>query len=140
MPNEQSEEGLPDSQNNEVLVLAQAAEIVDHSYALMRRGRVLRRLGNALRRCGLTTITGGSWAYLDETDAEIRFAPVPAHRLPMFIDQLEDLAALIAAQSNARVPAPVTGGATVNIHIDQLQIQFNFQPPGDGRPSTGQVA
>ena len=105
MEGDQNEEGAPDSQNNEALVLAEAVAIVDHSHQLLKKERQLRRLGRALQRLGITGITGGSWTHL------------------------EDLADLIKDQT--QVPAPVTVGGVHIHHVGQLQINFLFgtQPP-----------
>ena len=132
MEGDQNEEGAPDSQNNEALVLAEAAAIVDHSQQLLRKERQLRRLGRALQRLGITGITGGSWTHLDEEEAEIVFNPIRADRFTMLIAHLEDLADLIKGQT--RVPAPVTVGGVHIHHVEQLQINFLFgtQPPTTG--------
>ena len=132
MEGDQNEEGAPDSQNNEALVLAEAAAIVDHSRQLLKKERQLRRLGRALQRLGITGITGGSWTHLDEEEAEIVFNPIRADRFTMLIAHLEDLADLIKDQ--ARVPAPVTVGGVHIRHVEQLQINFLFgtQPPTTG--------
>ena len=132
MEGDQNEEGAPDSQNNEALVLAEAVAIVDHSHQLLKKERQLRRLGRALQRLGITGITGGSWTHLDEEEAEIVFNPIRADRFTMLIAHLEDLADLIKDQ--ARVPAPVTVGGVHIRHVEQLQINFLFgtQPPTTG--------
>ena len=132
MEGDQNEEGAPDSQNNEALVLAEAVAIVDHSHQLLKKERQLRRLGRALQRLGITGITGGSWTHLDEEEAEIVFNPIRADRFTMLIAHLEDLADLIKDQ--ARVPAPVTVGGVHIHHVEQLQINFLFgtQPPTTG--------
>ncbi len=132
MEADQNEEGAPDSQNNEALVLAEAAAIVDHSHQLLKKMSQLRRLGRALQRLGITGITGKLWTYLDEEEAEIVFNPLRADRFTMLIAHLEDLADLIKDQ--AQVPAPVTVGGVHIRHVEQLQINFLFgtQPPTTG--------
>ena len=124
-------EGVPDGENLEELVLADLAAIVDQEHLRLRRERQLRRLGRALQRLGITSITGGSWTVLDE-EAEIVFHPIQADRFIMLIAHLEDLADLIKDQ--ARVPAPVTVGGVHIRHVEQLQINFLFgtQPPTTG--------
>ena len=123
-----NEEGVPDGESNEELVLADLAAIVDQEHLRLRRERQLRRLGRALQRLGITGITGGSWTVLDE-EAEIVFNPIRADRFIMLIAHLEDLADLIKDQ--AQVPAPVTVGGVHIHHVEQLQINFLFgtQPP-----------
>lgn len=123
-----NEEGVPDGESNEELVLADLAAIVDQEHLRLRRERQLRRLGRALQRLGITALTGGSWAVLDE-EAEVVFNPIRADRFIMLIAHLEDLADLIKDQK--QVPAPVTVGGVHIHHVDQLQINFSFgtQPP-----------
>jgi|TARA_B100000959_G_scaffold87490_1_gene92765 hypothetical protein len=123
-----NEEGVPDGESNEELVLADLAAIVDQEHLRLRRERQLRRLGRALQRLGITGITGGSWTVLDE-EAEIVFNPIRADRFIMLIAHLEDLADLIKDQK--QVPAPVTVGGVHIHHVEQLQINFLFgtQPP-----------
>lgn len=123
-----NEEGVPDGESNEELVLADLAAIVDQGHLRLRRERQLRRLGRALQRLGITALTGGSWAVLDE-EAEVVFNPIRADRFIMLIAHLEDLADLIKDQK--QVPAPVTVGGVHIHHVDQLQINFSFgtQPP-----------
>jgi hypothetical protein len=123
-----NEEGVPDGESNEELVLADLAAIVDQGHLRLRRERQLRRLGRALQRLGITGITGGSWADLDE-EVEVVFNPIRADRFIMLIAHLEDLADLIKDQK--QVPAPVTVGGVHIHHVDQLQINFSFgtQPP-----------
>lgn len=123
-----NEEGVPDGESNEELVLADLAAIVDQGHLRLRRERQLRRLGRALQRLGITALTGGSWAVLDE-EAEVVFNPIRADRFIMLIAHLEDLADLIKDQK--QVPAPVTVGGVHIHHVEQLQINFSFgtQPP-----------
>ena len=122
-----NEEGVPDGESNEELVLADLAAIVDQGHLRLRRERQLRRLGRALQRLGITGITGGSWADLDE-EVEVVFNPIRADRFIMLIAHLEDLADLIKDQK--QVPAPVTVGGVHIHHVDQLQINlFGTQPP-----------
>ena len=123
-----NEEGVPDGESNEELVLADLAAIVDQEHLRLRRERQLRRLGRALQRLGITGITGGSWIVLDE-EAEISFNPIRADRFIMLIAHLEDLADLFKDQK--QVPAPVTVGGVHIHHVEQLQINFLFgtQPP-----------
>ena len=123
-----NEEGVPDGESNEELVLADLAAIVDQEHLRLRRERQLRRLGRALQRLGITALTGGSWAVLDE-EAEVVFNPIRADRFIMLIAHLEDLADLIKDQK--QVPAPVTVGGVHIHHVEQLQINFSFgtQPP-----------
>ena len=123
-----NEEGVPDGESNEELVLADLAAIVEQSHQRLRRERQLRRLGRALQRLGITGITGGSWTDLDE-EAEIFFHPLRADRFIMLIAHLEDLADLIKDQK--QVPASVTVGGVHIHHVDQLAINFSFgtQPP-----------
>ncbi len=123
-----NEEGVPDGESNEELVLADLAAIVDQEHLRLRRERQLRRLGRALQRLGITGITGGSWTVLDE-EAEIVFNPIRTDRFIMLIAHLEYLADLIKDQK--QVPAPVTVGGVHIHHVEQLQINFLFgtQPP-----------
>ena len=123
-----NEEGVPDGESNEELVLADLAAIVDQGHLRLRRERQLRRLGRALQRLGITGITGGSWTVLDE-EASITFTPIRADRFIMLIAHLEDLADLIKDQK--QVPAPVTVGGVHIHHVEQLQINlvFGTQPP-----------
>ena len=127
MPNHNDEVG-PDGESNEELVLADLAAIVDQEHLRLRREGQLRRLGRALQRLGITALTGGSWAVLDE-EAEVSFNPIRADRFIMLIAHLEDLADLIKDQK--QVPAPVTVGGVHIHHVEQLQINFLFgtQPP-----------
>ncbi len=127
MPNH-NEEGVPDGESNEELVLADLAAIVDQEHLRLRREGQLRRLDRALQRLGITGITGGSWIVLDE-EAEISFNPIRADRFIMLIAHLEDLADLFKDQK--QVPAPVTVGGVHIHHVEQLQINFVFgtQPP-----------
>jgi len=123
-----NEEDVPDGQSDEELVLADLAAIVDQEHLRLKRERQLRRLGRALQRLGITALTGGSWAVLDE-EAEIVFHPIRADHFIMLIAHLEDLADLIKDQK--QVPAPVTVGGVHIHHVEQLQINFMFdtQPP-----------
>ena len=123
-----NEEAVPDGQSNEDLVLADLAAIVEQSHQRLRRERQLRRLGRALQRLGITSITGGLWTVLDEDD-EVSFNPIRADRFIMLIAHLEDLADLIKDQK--QVAAPVTVGGVHIHHVEQLQIQFllGTQPP-----------
>ena len=132
MPDETSDEGVPGSQSNEELVLADLAAIVDQGHQLLKKEMQLRRLCRALQRLGISGITGGSWTHLDEEEAEIVFHPIRADRFTMLIAHLEDLADLIKDQ--AQVPAPVTVGGVHIRHVEQLQINFLFgtQPPTTG--------
>ena len=124
-----SEEGVPDSESNEELVLADLEAIADHGHQLLKKEMQLRRLGRVLQRLGITGITGGSWTHLDEEEAEIVFNPIRTDRFIMLIAHLEDLADLIKDQK--QVPAPVTVGGVHIHHVEQLQINFLFgtQPP-----------
>ena len=121
-----SEEGVPDSESNEELVLADLEAIADHGHQLLKKEMQLRRLGRVLQRLGITGITGGSWTVLDE-EASITFTPIRADRFIMLIAHLEDLADLIKDQK--QVPAPVTVGGVHIHHVEQLQIVFGTQPP-----------
>ena len=129
MPDETSDEGVPGSQSNEELVLADLAAIVDQGHQLLKKEMQLRRLCRALQRLGISGITGGSWTHLDEEEAEIVFHPIRADRFTMLIAHLEDLADLIKDQK--QVPAPVTVGGVHIHHVEQLQIHFRLgtQPP-----------
>jgi len=128
MDNERHDESAPDDQSDEALVLADLAAIVDQEHLRLRRERQLRRLGRALQRLGITSLTGGSWTVPDE-EAEVVFRPIKADRFIMLIAHLEDLADLIKDQK--QVPAPVTVGGVHIHHVDQLQINLSFdtQPP-----------
>ena len=125
-----SEEGVPDSESNEELVLADLEAIADHGHQLLKKEMQLRRLGRVLQRLGITGITGGSWTHLDEEEAEIVFNPIRTDRFIMLIAHLEDLADLIKDQK--RVSAPVTVGGVHIHHVEQLQILFDTQPPTTG--------
>ena len=125
---------------NEELVLQAAAEVVDHSFEIVKRERLLRRFASVLRRSGLGAITGPGFAYVNPETAQVNFQALSPYRFGNFIDDLEGVATA-AARSPTWVPAPVPAIGTVNIHIEQLQLNFGQQPPGEGRGSSdGRVA
>ena len=102
MPPSENENSSDDSHAEETL--AEAAAIVDRSHQLLRQERTVRRFCRALQRLGLTEITGGSWAHLDEDKAEIVFDPLRVDL--MLVNRLEDLAELIQVrQVRQRVKA-----------------------------------
>ena len=111
-------------------VLAEAAAIVDRGHQLLRHERTMRRVCRALERLGLTAITGGAWAHLDEDKAEIVFNPIQVDL--MLVNRLEDLVELI--ETLQRVPAPVTVGGIHIHHVEQLLINYQIgtQPPTTG--------
>ena len=111
-------------------VLAEAAAIVDRGHQLLRHERTMRRFCRALQRLGLTAITGGAWAHLDEDKAEILFNPIQVDL--ELVNRLEDLVELI--ETLQRVPAPVTVGGIHIHHVEQLLInyQIDTQPPTTG--------
>ena len=123
------DDGAPDGQSDEALVLADLAAIVEQSHQRLRREHQLRRLGRVLRRLGISGITGGSWIDLNPEKPEIVFNALRADRFIMLIAHLEDLADLIKDQK--QVPAPVTVGGVHIHHVEQLQINlvFGTQPP-----------
>ena len=128
MPPSENENSSDDSHAEETL--AEAAAIVDRSHQLLRQERTVRRFCRALQRLGLTEITGGSWAHLDEDKAEIVFDPLRVDL--MLVNRLEDLAELIQVrQVRQRVLDPVTVGGFHIHHVEQLQInlQLNPHPP-----------
>ena len=121
-------------------MLRAAAETVDHSFEVIKRERLLRRLASALRRSGLGAITGPGWAYVNPETAQVNFQALSPYQFGNLIDFLDGVAKA-AAQSTSWIPAPVPAIGTVNIHIEQLEINLGQQPPGEGRGiSDGGVA
>ncbi len=138
---DQTNNGSDNSEGtSEELVLRAAAETVDHSFEVIKRERLLRRLASALRRSGLGAITGPGWAYVNPETAQVNFQALSPYQFGNLIDFLDGVAKA-AAQSTSWIPAPVPAIGTVNIHIEQLEINLGQQPPGEGRGiSDGGVA
>ncbi len=125
---------------NEELVLQAAAEVVDHSFEVMKWERLLRRFASVLRRSGLGAITGPGFAYVNAETGQVNFQALSPYRFGNFIDYLDGVAKA-AAHSTTWVPAPVPVIGTVNVHIEQLHLDFGQQPPGESRGSSdGRVA
>jgi hypothetical protein len=114
---------------NEKLVLRSANEVVAHSLEVLRKEILIRRFSSALRRSGLGAITSSSFAFVDPATAQIKFKSLSSYRFGNLIDFLDH----VAGRSTTRVPSPVPAIDTVNVHIEQLKIIFNDQPPKEFR-------
>ena len=89
---------------------------------------------------GLGAITGPGFAYVNAETGQVNFQALRPYRFGNFIDYLDGVAKA-AAQSTTWVPAPVPVIGTVNVHIEQLHLDFGQQPPGESRGSSdGRVA
>ena len=110
------------SNGNEGRLLEEAQRIVDRAYQRIKIDRQYRRLRTALRKLGITQIVGDSWVSIDEESVEIRFGPVPTHRLVMFIEHLVDVAKEVESRVADRVPV----GAPGSPRGEQLQLDLGL--------------
>ena len=114
---------------NSELVIKAANEVVARSLEVLRKEILIRRFSSASRRSGLGAITGSGFAFVDPATAQILFKPLSSYRFGNFVDFLDQ----VAGRSTTWVPSPVPAIDTVNVHIDQLRIIFNDQPPKEFR-------